>query len=262
MSGAVADAAAPGQELAGLVALVTGAARNIGRQIALDLARGGAKVVVNARTSTAEAQQTVQAVRDIGGTAVMHLADVTDPVSVDHLVATAEREFGGLDIVVNNAAVRRETPFSELAPAEWREVVGVILDAAYLCSRAALPLLKRSRCASIVNIGGLSAHTGSPGRAHVVAAKSGLVGLTRALAHEFAGDGITANCVVPGLIDTVRAASSTSGGPPALHSQHRTLLGRRGRPEEVAATVRFLCGPQARYVTGQTLHVNGGAFLP
>ena len=143
--------------------------------------------------------------------------------------------------------------------AEWREVLTVILDGAFLCSKAVLPHIRASSAGAIVNIGGLSAHTGSPGRAHVVAAKSGLAGLTRALAHDLAADGITVNCVVPGLIDTVRGPST--GGTPAMHNQHRTLVGRRGRPEEVAALVCFLCGPNARYLTGQTMHANGGAFL-
>jgi 3-oxoacyl-[acyl-carrier protein] reductase len=249
-------------ELEGRVAVVTGAARNIGRCIALDLARGGARIVVNARGSVAEAEETARLVREAGGEALVHVADVTDPAAVAGLVDAAVGRFGGLDILVNNAAIRRETPLAQLELPEWREVLGVILDGAYLCSRAAMAQLKRSGAGCIVNIGGMSAHTGSPGRAHVVTAKAGLVGLTRALAHELSPEGITVNCVVPGLIDTVRAASSTSGGTPALHTAHKTLVGRRGRPEEIAAAVRYLCGPGARYVTGQTLHVNGGAFLP
>ena len=248
------------RELDGRVAVVTGAAANIGRAIALDLARAGARVVVNARRSASEAEQTAQAIRDEGGEALVHLADVTDEAATAGLMQEAADRFGAIDILVNNAAVRRETEFSELSFAEWREVLGVILDGAYLCSRAALPQLRRSDAATIVNIGGLTAHTGSPRRAHVVTAKAGLVGLTRALAHDLAPDGITVNCVVPGLIDTVRGRSAA--GTPALHSSHKTLLGRRGRSEEVASVVRFLCGPQARYMTGQTLHANGGAFLP
>ena len=138
--------------------------------------------------------------------------------------------------------------------------MGVILDGTSLSARAALPALRASDMAAIVNIGGMSAHTGAPGRAHVVAAKSGVVGLTRALAHDLAPDGITVNCVVPGLIDTVRGASAR--GTPALHAITTPLAGRRGRSEEVATLVCYLAGPQARYITGQTLHVNGGAFLP
>ncbi len=245
--------------LAGRVAIVTGAARNIGRAIALDLAQAGARVVVNALSSAAAAEETAQAIRDAGGEAIVHIADVTDEAATQGLAEAAMAAFGGVDILVNNAAIRRETPFAALTPANWREVMGVILDGAYLCTRAALPHLQRSDLASIVNIGGLTGHTGSPGRAHVVAAKAGLAGLTRALAHDFAPDGITVNCVVPGMIDTVRGASAT--GTPATHSLVRPLVGRRGHPEEVAALVRFLCGPEARYITGQTLHANGGAYL-
>lgn len=249
-----------GQELAGRVAIVTGAAHNIGRCIALDLARAGAKVVVNARTSVDAANSVAQEVREGGGEAIVHIADVTDEGATGGLVAAAVTAFGGVDILVNNAAIRRETRFADLAMAEWREVLAVVLDGAYLCARAALPHLRRSSAASIVNMGGLSGHTGSPDRAHVVTAKAGLVGLTKALAHDLAPDGITVNLVVPGLIDTVRGASAA--GQPAMHRLHTALAGRRGRPEEVASLVRYLCGPQARYMTGQTVHVNGGAYLP
>lgn len=240
------------------VAVVTGAARNIGRAIALGLARDGAKVVINAQHSAEAAEEVARTIRDGGGQALVHLADVTDELAAEGLAAAAASFGGGIDVLVNNAAIRRETAFDAMGYAEWREVVSVVLDGAFLCSKAALPYLRRSEAGSIVNIGGLSAHTGSPGRAHVVAAKSGLAGLTRALAHDLA-PGITVNCVVPGLIDTVRGAST--GGTPAMHSQHRTLVGRRGRSEEVAALVCFLCGPGARFITGQTMHANGGAYL-
>ncbi len=245
--------------LAGRTAVITGAARNIGRAIALALAAEGARVVVNAVSSGDAAAETAALVRAAGGEAIVHLADVTDEGAVAGLMAAAAGAFGGIDVLVNNAAVRRETAFDDLTYAQWREVMGVILDGAFLCARAALPYLRASGAGAIVNIGGLSAHTGSPGRAHVVAAKSGLAGLTRGLAHDLAGDGITVNTVVPGLIDTVRGASAT--GTPAMHGLHRTLVGRRGLSEEVAAYVAFLCGPGGRYVTGQTVHVNGGAYL-
>jgi len=151
---------------------------------------------------------------------------------------------------VNNAAVRAVEPLEGISFARWREVTGVILDGAWLCARACLPHLGGG---SIVNIGGMSAHTGAAGRPHVVAAKAGLIGLTRALAHDLAPRNVTVNCVVPGLIETQRSSPSA----------HRidSALGRRGSPEEVAAAVRFLAGPGARYITGQTLHVNGGGFL-
>lgn len=246
--------------LEGRVAIVTGSARNIGRAISLDLARAGAAIVVNAQKSADEAKATADAIAAEGGRAVVQLADVTQPDGAQSLVDSALKAFGRLDCLVNNAAVRRETPFAALSFEEWREVNAIILDGAFLTAKAALAALKQSDCASIINIGGMSAHTGALNRAHVVAAKSGLVGLTRALAHDLAADGITVNCVVPGMIDTKRGASSAAA--PAHHAQHMPPIGRRGKPEEIAALVRFLASPQARYITGQAIHANGGVFMP
>ena len=249
------------EDLTGRVAVVTGSGRNIGRAIALELASAGAAVVVNARASAAEAEAVADEIRKAGGRAAAKIADITDPKASAALIAAAVESFGRLDILVNNAAVRRETDFAKLDYREWREILATILDGAYLCSHAALPHLIASGSGAIVNIGGLAAHTGSARRAHVAAAKAGVVGLSRALAHDLAPHGITVNCVAPGLIDTVRLPSSTSGGEPAHHAAHAPLVGRRGRPEEIAALVRFLCGPEARYITGQTIHANGGAFM-
>jgi 3-oxoacyl-[acyl-carrier protein] reductase len=243
-------------DLSGRVAIVTGSARNIGRAIAIELARAGASVLVTARQAAADAERVADEIRQAGGRAAVKLADVTEPAAAKALVGAAVDAFGRLDILVNNAAVRREIDFARLDYAEWREVVATTLDGAYLCSHAALPHLAQSGAGAIVNIGGLSSFTGSARRAHVIAAKAGLVGLTRALAHDLAPQGITVNCVAPGMIDTVRA-----GEEPAHHAKHSTLVGRRGRPDEIAALVRFLCGPDARYITGQTIHANGGAFL-
>jgi 3-oxoacyl-[acyl-carrier protein] reductase len=240
---------------------VTGSGRNIGRAIALELARAGAAVVVNARSGASEAEAVVEDIRKAGGRATLKLADITDPAAVDGLMASAVESFGRLDILVNNAGVRKETAFADLGYAEWKQIIGIILDGAYLCAHAALPHLIASGQGAIINIGGLSAHTGSAKRAHVIAAKMGVVGLTRALAHDLAPHSITVNCVSPGLIDTARQASST-GGVPAHHAVHLPLVGRKGAPEEIATLVRFLSGPEARYITGQTIHANGGLFLP
>lgn len=247
-------------ELAGKVCIVTGSARNIGRSIALALAAEGAAVVVNANRSQAEAQAVADEIKVAGGQAVVQLADVTDPAGAGTLVKAAVDSFGRIDCVVNNAAIRRETAFAEMSFAEWREVVSIILDGAFLVSQAALPYLAKSDAGSIINIGGMSAHTGAAHRAHVVAAKSGLVGLTRALAHDLAPQKITVNCVVPGMIDTVRGGSAAA--KPNHHAQHQPLIGRRGTPQEIADLVVFLAGPGARYLTGQTIHANGGVFMP
>ena len=247
-------------ELAGKVAIVTGSARNIGRAIALALAEAGASLVITARSRSMACQAVASEVRERGVRALVQPADITVPAEVEALVAAAVQEFGRLDILVNNAAIRRESPIESLSLEEWRAVMAVMLDGAFLCVKAALPHLKAAGGGSIVNIGGMTAHTGAPERAHVVTAKSAIPGLTRALAHDLAPHAITVNCVVPGLIDTPRGG--TSAVAPAHHRMHATLLGRKGQPQEVAAMVRMLCGPDARYVTGQTIHVNGGAYLP
>jgi 3-oxoacyl-[acyl-carrier protein] reductase len=246
-----------GKELAGRVALVTGASRNIGRAIALTLADAGAAVVVNARASADEAREVVKAIEAGGGRAMALLADVTSEEAVGSMVKSALEAFGRLDILVNNAAVRDVTPIDEIDYAAWKRITGIILDGAFLTTKASLAALRKSGAGAIVNIGGMSGHTGAAGRPHVVAAKLGLVGLTRALAHDLAPDAITVNCVVPGLIATSRGASS---GAKTAHL-HEPILGRRGEVDEVAAAVRFLAGPGARYITGQELHVNGGAYL-
>ena len=249
----------PGTELAGKVALVTGAARNIGRAIARALAAGGAAVMVNANTSRAEAEQTVAMIKSAGGRAALRLADVTDAKAVAAMVEATAREFGRLDILVNNAAIRAETPFAEITYEEWRRVLATVLDGAFLCTQACLPHLIRAGGGTVINIGGLTAHKGADGRAHVIAAKAGLAGLTRGLALDFAPHHITVNCVIPGTIETVRGLPGAPERP-----QHRRSLppvGRRGDPQEIAAMVRMLCGPDTRYITGQSIHVNGGGMV-
>ncbi|HEX6267777.1 MAG TPA: SDR family oxidoreductase [Burkholderiales bacterium] len=250
----------PGVELAGKVALVTGGARNIGRAIARSLAAGGAAVMVNANTSRAEAEQTLGMIESAGGRAALHIADVTDAGAVAAMVEATLRRFGRLDFLVNNAAVRAETPFAEIGFDEWRRVLSTILDGAFICTQACLPHLVRAGGGTIVNIGGLTAHKGAAGRAHVITAKAGIAGLTRALALDLAPHHITVNCVVPGTIETVRGLP----GAPERPDSRRALppIGRRGEPEEIAAMVRTLCGPDMRYLTGQSIHVNGGNFMP
>src|SRR6185369_16786969 len=242
------------KELAGKVAIVTGAGRNIGRAIALALAEGGASVLVNARSNRAEADAVVREIETAGRKALAHIGDVADAVAVQAMADAAVTAFGGIDILVNNAALRREKPFAEMDYAAWREILDVTLDGAFHCVKACLPALRQSGVGTIVNIGGLSAHTGAANRAHVVTAKAGIVGFTRALAHDLAADGITVNCVVPGLIGTPRPKDKPE---PAHHATHGTISGERGRPEDVAAMVRFLCGPAARYINGQAIHANG-----
>jgi 3-oxoacyl-[acyl-carrier protein] reductase len=245
-------------ELTGKVAVVTGAGRNIGRAIALALAEAGASVLVNARSNRTEAEAVAHEIEASGGKALVHIGNVAIAADVQAMAEAALKHFGRIDILVNNAALRREKPFAEMDYAEWREIMDVTLDGAFHSVKACLPALRESGAGTIVNIGGLSAHTGAKDRAHVVTAKAGLVGFTRALAHDLSDDGITVNCVVPGLIGTPRPKDKPE---PAHHLTHQTITGQRGKPEDVAAMVRFLCSPAARYINGQAIHANGGAYL-
>jgi 3-oxoacyl-[acyl-carrier protein] reductase len=246
-------------ELAGKVALVTGGAQNIGRAICLDLAAAGARVLVNTRRSLDTAQETVDLIKQAGGDALVAHADITDPAAVERMVAAGVAAYGGIDILVNNAAIRKEAPLSQVSFADWKEVLSIMLDGAFLCAKACVPHMRARGGGSIVMIGGMTGHSGAKERVHVVTAKAGLAGFTKAVALEVAEFGITANCVVPGLIGTERGTHSVAN--PQHHSSRPMPLGRRGTAQEVAALVRYLCGPNARYVTGQSWHLNGGSYM-
>src|ERR1700740_254317 len=242
------------KELTGKAAVVTGAGRNSGRAIALTLAEGVASVLVNARSNRNEADAVAREIEAAGGNAVVHIGDVADAHAVQAMAEAAINAFGRIDILVHNAALRREKSFADMSYADWREIMDVTLDGAFHTAKACLAALRQSGTGTIVNIGGLSAHSGAKNRAHVVTAKAGIVGFTRALAHDLGPEGITVNCVVPGFIGTPRPKDAPQ---PAHHLTHSTISGERGKPEDVAAMVRFLCGPAARYITGQALHANG-----
>ncbi len=243
--------------LTGKVALVTGAGKNIGRTIALDLAAQGASVVVNGRSDRAAVDGVVAEINAAGGQAIGCLADVSNADSVQAMVEAAVAAFGGIDILVSNAGLRRQTPFLQMSLAEWREILSVALDGAFILCRAAVPHMVGRGGGAIVALSGISTHVGTPQRCHVSASKAGLEGLMRALAIELAPERITCNTVAPGAVDTVRGASA--GVLPATLAD--IPLGRKAAMEEIAAAVRFLAGPDGRFITGQTLHVNGGAFL-
>ncbi|NQW09189.1 MAG: SDR family oxidoreductase [Alphaproteobacteria bacterium] len=245
--------------LAGKVALVTGAGKNIGRQIALTLARDGAAVIVNGRSDRDAVEVVVAEIEATGGRAIAAMADVADPVATAAMVETAVAQLGGLDIVVSNAGLRRQTAFVEMSVGEWREILSVALDGAFHLCKAAAPHLIARGGGAVVGLSGISTHIGTPNRCHVSASKAGLEGLMRALAVELAPHGIRCNSVSPGAIDTVRGAAA--GALPSTMTNAGTPLGRKGRVEEIAETVRFLVGPEGGYITGQTIHVNGGAFL-
>jgi 3-oxoacyl-[acyl-carrier protein] reductase len=246
--------------MAGKVVLVTGSVRRIGRATALAAARDGAAVVVHARNTEDEARATAAEIEQLGVQALVCLADITDETAVRAMVAKIRERFGRLDVLVNNAGIRAQVPFAEMTLAQWQEITGVILDGTFIVTSACLPLLKASgEGGVIVNIGGGSAHVGALHRAHVVTSKAGLVGLTRALATELAPDNITVNCIAPGRIGGQR--SKTAGAAPPDHGGAQELAKREGRPEDVAAMIRPLWLPTGRYMTGQTIHVDGGRYL-
>ena len=242
-------------ELSGKVALVTGSGRNIGRSIALELARCGADVIVNTRSNQDEANQVVKEIETIGQKALPFLADVGDKLELENMLERALSEFGQIDVVVNNAATRPHKPFVDMTYEDWRNILATDLDSAFLCTKAALPGMIERQWGRVINVSGLQAFQGRHGGAHISAAKVGLIGLTRALATELAPQGILVNCVVPGLIDTTRPGQSSTRPPSRLGD---IPVGHMGAPEDIATICRFLCTGSNSFITGQTIHVNGG----
>src|SRR5207237_5141462 len=185
-----------------------------------------ASIVVNARSNRAEAEAVAREIEALGGKALVHIGDVGDAKAVQAMADAAMQQFGRIDCLINNAALRREKSFAEMDYREWREILDVTLDGTFHCVKACLPALRKSGAGSIVNIGGLSAHTGAKDRAHVVTAKAGIIGFTRALAHDLADGGITVNCVVPGLIGTPRPKDKPE---PAHQTTHQPISGKRSK---------------------------------
>ncbi|MBV9859110.1 MAG: SDR family oxidoreductase [Alphaproteobacteria bacterium] len=244
-------------KLDGKVALVTGSGRNIGRATVLKLAAEGANVVVNARTNQAEAEAVAREAEGLGVRAITVVADVARKDQVEAMASRALSEFGRVDILINNAAIRPHKPFTEVTAQDWEAVRSVVLDAALYLTRAVIPSMVENRYGRILFFTGEGAFVGGNGRAHVSAAKMGLVGLARGLASEFAASNIRVNVVSPGNIDTARANPEWYRGH--LPSAAGIPLGRLGRIDEIAATCLFLVSDDGGFITGQTIHVNGGA---
>ena len=242
-----------GDELAGKVALVTGAARNIGRAIALSLATGGATVAVNTRSNLEQARGVVDEIKALGADAEAFAADVADRAQVEAMVDAVLKRFGRLDILVLNAAIREHVRFDEMSFEDWRRVLATNLDSAFVAAKAALPALKKAGDGRIVLFAGAQALLGGGDRVHVSVSKHGIVGLTKALANALAEFGIRVNCISPGQMDTSRAP-----GDERPDRTKQIPLGRKGRPHEIAGMVRAIVGPAGAYMTGQTLHINGG----
>jgi 3-oxoacyl-[acyl-carrier protein] reductase len=238
----------------GKVALVTGSGRNIGRGIALALAREGASVIVNARSNRGEAEAVAAEAKEMGVDALPLLADVGDRAQLEGMLQRALDHFGRMDIVVNNAAVRPGRSFADMTYEDWRNVLATDLDAAFLCTKAALPGMLQRRWGRVINFSGLQAFQGRHGGAHISAAKVGVIGLTRALGTELAPKGILVNCIVPGAIDTLRPGRTAR--PPGREAE--IPVGRLGTPEDIAGMCVYLCSDAAGFITGQTFHINGG----
>ena len=244
-------------ELTGRVAIVTGAAKNIGRAIALELAAAGAKVAINTRASRTEAEAVAQEIRAAGGTAAVYIADIANADAVRQMCTAVATELGTVNILVLNASVRREIPFTEMTFDEWRQVMAISLDGSFHCVKAVLPGMIASGGGNIITLAGDTALNGAVGKVHSSSAKSGLAGMTRALARELGPKGIRVNCVSPGHFDTTRPAHRAAR--PSMHDN--IPLARLGDPAEIATTVRFLCGAGGGFITGQTVHVNGGQWV-
>jgi 3-oxoacyl-[acyl-carrier protein] reductase len=243
-------------KLDGKVALVTGSGRNIGRSTVLKLAAEGAHVVVNSRSNQAEADAVAREAQGLGVKALSILADVGNKEQVDNMMAQAMAEFGRIDILINNAAIRPHKAFTEVTVEDWEAVRAVVLDGAIYCTMAVINSMVANQFGRILFFTGEGAFSGGAGRAHVSAAKMGLVGLCRSLAAEFAPQNIRVNVVCPGSIDTSRAHPEWYQG--RAPNARGIPLGRQGTPEEMASTCLFLVTDDSGFITGQTIHANGG----
>jgi len=246
------------KSLVGRIALVTGSGRNIGRATAIELAEKGAYVAVNSRENREECDSVRDEINSAGGKAISVTADVGVEEEVRDMFDQIESSLGNVTILVNNAGLRASSKLADMPTSEWRRVLAVNLDGPFFCSRAAIPGMEEAGWGRIINVSGLNAFSGRSDWGHVSASKMGALGLTRALAPELAGKGILVNHIVPGAFDTSR--STTTGLRSNPVESESIPIGRMGIPSEIGSTVAFLASDAASYITGQTIHVNGGAL--
>ena len=241
------------------VALITGASRGIGRATALELAKAGAKIVINYAGNAAAAQEVLKAIQDLGGQAIAVQANIAVAAEVDELIEKTVAAFGSIDILVNNAGITRDTLLMRMKEADWDAVLDTNLKGVFLCTKAAAKLMMKQRSGKIINMTSVVGLTGNAGQANYAAAKAGVVGFTKSMAKELGSRGITVNAVAPGFI----ATDMTEVLPDSVKEQMtgNIPLGRPGTPSDVAKAVLFLCSDAAAYITGQTLNVDGGMVM-
>ncbi len=241
------------------VALVTGAARGIGREIALKLARDGFAVAVNYASSEAKAEKVVARIETAGGRAVALQADVSDPDAVVSLFSTVTDELGPVHVLVNNAGITDDGLVLRMSADQWDSVLNTNLRSVFLCTKAALRSMVRARSGRIINISSVSGISGNPGQGNYSAAKAGIIGFTKSVAKEVGSRGITVNAVAPGFIET--DMTKTLGAAVIDGVEQQIALGRMGLPKEVASMVGYLASSDASYITGQVIVVDGGLAL-
>jgi len=246
-------------KLDGKVAVVTGASRGIGRAIALYLAKEGAKVVVNYSGSEQKALQVVDEINSMGTKAIAVQANVSDVDSVANLMDTAIKEFGAIDILVNNAGITRDNLIMRMKEDEWDDVINTNLKGVFLCTKAVTRQMMKQRSGRIINISSIVGVMGNAGQANYVAAKAGVIGLTKTTARELASRNILVNAIAPGFITTEMTDTLPEDIKNAMLSQ--IPLAKLGEPEDIAKAVLFLASDDASYMTGQTLHIDGGMYM-
>src|SRR5690606_11916768 len=243
----------------GKVALVTGASRGIGRTIALELAKAGAKVAVNYSGSEQKANEVVDEIKALGQEAIAIQANVSDADSVQNMVKEVISTFGNLDILVNNAGITRDNLLMRMKEDEWDDVININLKGVFLCTKAVTRQMMKQRSGKIINIASIVGVSGNPGQANYVAAKAGVIGLTKTAAKELASRNITVNAVAPGFITT----DMTEQLPEDVKNEMLKLipLARFGETTDISGVVLFLASDNSNYMTGQTLHVDGGMVM-
>lgn len=246
-------------QLAGKTALVTGASRGIGRSIALLLAERGADIAVNYAGNTAAAEAVKAEIEALGRRAVLIRADVADTAACEAMVAETVEKLGRIDILVNNAGITRDGLLMRMKEEDWDAVLATNLKSVFNCTKAAVKYMMKARSGRIVNISSVVGAMGNAGQANYAAAKAGIIGFTKATAKETAARGITVNAVAPGFIATDMTAVLPEKVVENLKAN--IPMGRLGAPEDIAKAVAFLVSDEAAYITGQTLHVNGGMLM-